>query len=169
MPRKRRRRHSLYVRWAVALCLLAPEVSAGQRDMREFLGLGAPPDAAAVKAGEPLYQANCAACHGQNARGGEGPNLVRSAIVLHDTKGEEIGAVVKNGRPQAGMPAFPFLKPTEVYNIAEYLHQQVENAANRGLYGKCMRASGARRVETQSRARNSLRRIAPDVTRPAET
>ena len=126
----------VYVTVALVVQSAATTAVAGQRDMREFLGLGPPPDAAAAKAGEPLFQANCAACHGQNARGGEGPNLVRSAVVLHDTKGDEIGAVVKNGRPQAGMPAFPGLTPTQVYDIAEYLHQQVDNAANRGLYGK---------------------------------
>ncbi len=119
--------------FAILAFLTLPSL-AGQRDMGQFLGLGTPPDARAVKAGEPLYQQNCAACHGQNARGGEGPNLTRSAIVLHDEKGEEIGQVVKNGRPQAGMPAFPGLKPEEIYQIAEYIHQQVENAANRGLY-----------------------------------
>jgi len=110
------------------------QVRAEQRNMREFLGLGPPPDAAAAKLGEPLYKQNCAACHGENARGGEGPNLVRSPLVLHDEKGEEIGPVVKNGRPQAGMPPFAALKPDEIYQIAEYLHVQVENAANRGVY-----------------------------------
>jgi len=110
------------------------QVHAQQRNMREFLGLGPPPDAAAAKLGEPLYKQNCAACHGENARGGEGPNLVRSPLVLHDEKGEEIGPVVKNGRPQAGMPPFAALKPDEIYQIAEYLHVQVENAANRGVY-----------------------------------
>ncbi len=109
-------------------------LSAQQRDMREFLGLGAPPDKAAAKLGEPLFKQNCAACHGENARGGEGPNLVRSTLVLHDEKGKEIGQVVSNGRPDAGMPAFPGLKPTEMYDIAEYIHLQVENAANRGVY-----------------------------------
>jgi cytochrome c oxidase cbb3-type subunit III len=124
------------VKRAALLLALASSLrlSAQQRNMREFLGLGPPPDPAAVKLGEPLYKENCAACHGQNARGGEGPNLVRSAVVLHDEKGEEIGQVVKNGRPQAGMPAFPQLKREEIYQIAEYLHQQVDNAANRGLY-----------------------------------
>ncbi|HEX4168099.1 MAG TPA: c-type cytochrome [Bryobacteraceae bacterium] len=124
------------MRWAAVLLFFSafPVAAQQQRNIRDFLGLGPPPDQAAVKLGEPLYQQNCAACHGQNARGGEGPNLVRSPVVLHDVKGEEIGQVVKNGRPQAGMPAFPGLKPEEVYQIAEYLHQQVENAANRGLY-----------------------------------
>src|SRR5947199_5806363 len=81
----------------------------GAQSTRDFLGLGPAPDEAAAKKGEPLYQQNCAGCHGANARGAQAPNLVRSVVVLHDDKGEEIGPVIKNGRPQAGMPAFPSL------------------------------------------------------------
>src|SRR5215475_12508478 len=102
---------------------------------REFLGLGAAPDEAAAKKGEPLYKQNCATCHGQNARGAQGPNLVRSVVVLHDEKGEELGPLIKNGRPQGGMPGFPALSPEDLNNIAQYLHLQVELAANRGTYG----------------------------------
>jgi cytochrome c oxidase cbb3-type subunit III len=102
---------------------------------REFLGLGPAPDQAAAKKGEPLYKQNCGTCHGETARGAQGPNLVRSVVVLHDEKGEEIGPVVKNGRPQAGMPAFPNLSPDDVYDIGQYIHLQVELAANRGTYG----------------------------------
>ena len=79
----------------------------GRGNTREFLGLGPAPDQAAAKKGEPLYKQNCSTCHGETARGAQGPNLVRSVLVLHDEKGEEIGPVIKNGRPQAGMPAFP--------------------------------------------------------------
>src|SRR5581483_3538484 len=50
----------------------------GAAGTREFLGLGPAPDAAAAKKGEPLYKQNCATCHGENARGSQGPNLVRS-------------------------------------------------------------------------------------------
>lgn len=107
----------------------------GGRNVREFLGLGPAPDAAAAKKGEPLYKENCGTCHGESARGAQAPSLVRSVVVLHDEKGNEIGPVVKNGRPQAGMPAFGSLTADEVYDIAEYLHLQVELAANRGTYG----------------------------------
>jgi len=106
----------------------------GARGTREFLGLGPAPDEAAAKKGEPLYAQNCATCHGVNARGAQGPNLVRSVVVLHDEKGEEIGPVIKNGRPQAGMPGMPNLSADDIYNIAQYLHLQVELAANRGTY-----------------------------------
>jgi mono/diheme cytochrome c family protein len=107
----------------------------GRGNTREFLGLGPAPDAAAAKKGEPLYKQNCSTCHGDNARGSQGPNLVRSVVVLHDEKGEEIGPVIKNGRPQAGMPGFPSLSQDDLYNIAQFLHLQVELAANRGTYG----------------------------------
>lgn len=100
----------------------------------DFLGLGLVPDAAAAKRGEPLFKQNCAACHGENARGAQGPNLLRSVVVLHDEKGEEIGQVIHDGRPQGGMPPFPNLSEAERYDIAEYLHNEVELAANRGLY-----------------------------------
>src|SRR5437764_707349 len=107
----------------------------GRGSTREFLGLGAAPDEAAAKKGEPVYKQNCATCHGETARGAQAPNLVRSVVVLHDEKGEELGPVIKNGRPQAGMPAFPNLSADDIYNVAQYLHLQVELAANRGTYG----------------------------------
>jgi len=97
--------------------------------------LGPAPDAVAAKKGEPLYQQNCATCHGENARGSQGPNLVRSVVVLHDEKDEEIGPIIKSGRPQAGMPAFPQLSADDIHNISQYLKMQVELAANRGTYG----------------------------------
>ncbi len=108
----------------------------GAEATRQFLGLGPAPDVTAAKLGEPLYKENCATCHGANARGAQGPNLVRSVVVLHDEKGNEIGPVIKQGRPQAGMPAFPGLKDDQIYKISEYLHLQVELAANRGSYGQ---------------------------------
>jgi len=112
----------------------APARGRGADRSHVFLGLGRAPDAAAAKRGEPLYQQNCSACHGKDARGGQAPNLVRSVLVLHDDKGEEIGQVIKNGRPQSGMPPFTNLTEAQRTDISEYLHMQVELAANRGLY-----------------------------------
>ena len=103
---------------------------------REFLGLGPAPDAAAAAKGAPLYKENCATCHGETARGAQGPNLVRSTSVLHDEHDEEIGPIVKNGRPQGGMPAFPSLSADDIHNIAQFLKMQVELTANRGTYGQ---------------------------------
>src|SRR6266566_2783451 len=69
----------------------------GFGNIREFLGLGPAPDAAAAARGEKLYAPNCAFCHGEKARGAAGPNLVRSEVVLHDEKGELIGPAVSKG------------------------------------------------------------------------
>ena len=105
----------------------------GRGSTREFLGLGAAPDPAEAKKGEPLYKNNCASCHGENGRGAQGPNLIRSVVVLHDENDEEIGAVIKNGRA-GGMPPFPQLTPAEIHSISQFLKMQVELAANRGTY-----------------------------------
>jgi cytochrome c553 len=64
------------------------------------------------------------------------PDLVRSVVVLHDEKDEEIGALIRNGRPQAGMPPFPGLSQEDIHNISQYLKMQVELTANRGTYGQ---------------------------------
>ncbi len=114
--------------------LQAPPRAGGTDRSHLFLGLGRVPDSAAAKRGEPVFKQNCSACHGADARGGIGPNLLRSVLVLHDDKNEEVGQVIKNGRVQSGMPAFPNITPAERNDIAEYIQLQIELAANRGLY-----------------------------------
>ena len=106
----------------------------GRGSTREFLGLGSVPDAVAAARGEKLYAPNCAFCHGEKATGAEAPDLVRSALVLHDEKGELIGPLLLSGRPDKGMPAFASLTPAQVADIAQFLHMRVEAAANRSLY-----------------------------------
>jgi mono/diheme cytochrome c family protein len=101
---------------------------------REFLGLGAAPDPAAAERGEKIYAPNCAFCHGAKANGASGPDLVRSPLVLHDEKGELIGPVLKEGRPDKGMPAFSQLTKEQISDVAQFLHMRVELTANRGLY-----------------------------------
>ena len=60
-----------------------------------------------VRAGQPIFAAQCGFCHGRDAMGGEsGPDLTRSALVATDVRGDKIGPVVRNGRVDKGMPAF---------------------------------------------------------------
>jgi cytochrome c oxidase cbb3-type subunit III len=106
----------------------------GGGNTRDFLGLGPPPDAAAASRGEKLYAPNCSFCHGEKARGAEGPNLVRSPLVLHDEKGELIGATITKGFPDKGMPAFSNFTEGQLFDISQFLHMQVELVANRGIY-----------------------------------
>src|SRR5579863_7570011 len=108
---------SLGIMAMLAACLSAQDGGRGGRGgTREFLGLGPQPDAAAAARGEKLYAPNCAFCHGEKARGAEGPNLIRSPLVLHDEKGETIGPVVNKGFPDKGMPAFPALTSEQLYD-----------------------------------------------------
>lgn len=84
--------------------------------------------------GKKTFSANCAFCHGSNAKGGEsGPDLLRSVVVLHDENGEGIAPVVLNGRPDKGMPKFN-LSSAQIAEIAAFLHDRVRAAAMRGTY-----------------------------------
>jgi mono/diheme cytochrome c family protein len=102
--------------------------------MRQFLGLGRAPDANVAADGARLFGPTCGFCHGVNARGGAGPDLLRSSVVLDDSQGEALGPVIRKGFPDKGMPAFSALTDEQVRQIAEFLHQQVYLAANRGTY-----------------------------------
>ena len=101
---------------------------------RAFLGLGPEPDQAAAKRGQPLFEQNCGFCHGQQARGATGPGLITSDEVLDDDHGERLVPFLKKGRPENGMPAFATMSDGQLKDIAEFLHLQVEEVANRGTY-----------------------------------
>ncbi|MGA8669754.1 MAG: c-type cytochrome [Terracidiphilus sp.] len=101
---------------------------------RTFLGLGQEPDKAAAARGTPLFQQNCAFCHGPQARGATGSSLITSDEVLGDDQGEHLVVFLKKGRPEKGMPAFATMSDDQLTDIAEFLHLQVEEVANRGTY-----------------------------------
>ena len=91
-------------------------------------------DAATIERGKKTYTANCAFCHGGNAKGGEsGPDLLRSITVLHDEDGDLISKVVLGGRVDKGMPKFA-LPPDQIADIVAFLHDGVRAAAQRGTY-----------------------------------
>jgi cytochrome c oxidase cbb3-type subunit 3 len=101
---------------------------------RAFLGLGAIPDKVAADRGAPLFVQSCAFCHGQTARGAAGPSLITSDLVLADDRGEHLVPFLKKGSPEKGMPAFATMSDQKLTDIAEFLHLQVEDVANRGTY-----------------------------------
>jgi cytochrome c oxidase cbb3-type subunit 3 len=119
---------------AELLAQTPPGIPRTGQAVREFLGLGPAPDAAAVKRGAPVYAANCSFCHGPQARGAEGPSLIYSELVLKDQHGTLIADFLRGGRPEKGMPAFASLTDEQRKDVAEFLHQQVEDVANRGTF-----------------------------------
>lgn len=101
---------------------------------RAFLGLGPPPNPAEAALGEPIFQRDCAFCHGPRGRGATAPSLITSDMVLDDAHGERLAPFLKRGRPEKGMPAFANVSDDQLRDIAEFLHLQVEEVANRGTY-----------------------------------
>ncbi len=83
---------------------------------------------AQVATGQALFQQRCAFCHGRDAGGGEtGPDLTSSKLVAEDSGGNKIGVVVRNGRPDKGMPAFNLSDP-EIAAVAAFVHDQRKKA-----------------------------------------
>jgi cytochrome c oxidase cbb3-type subunit III len=83
--------------------------------------------AASVERGKKAFAQSCAFCHGADATGARGPDLVRSPLVAHDVKGELIGEIIKNGRPDKGMPPLP-TTPEEIADITAFLHARAREA-----------------------------------------
>jgi|SRR3954449_9077535 len=81
-----------------------------------------PPDQ--IRAGAPLFVAQCGFCHGRDATGGQsGPDLTRSALVAEDVRGDKIGPLVRSGRPEKGMPPFN-LADADLAAIVAFIHDQ---------------------------------------------
>lgn len=95
---------------------------------------GAKEDPAAVERGGKLFATHCGGCHGASAKGGPGaPDLIRSVLVLDDEKGILIAPVLREGRPDQGMPK-PNLTEPQISDIVAWLHVQTYAADHRATY-----------------------------------
>src|ERR1700682_629938 len=83
--------------------------------------------AAAAERGRKQFEQSCGFCHGADATGARGPDLLRSPLVAHDVKGDQIGPVIHEGRPDKGMPAMA-LTEAQVLDIAAFLHARAAEA-----------------------------------------
>jgi mono/diheme cytochrome c family protein len=82
-----------------------------------------------ISEGKRLYQRHCASCHGSNAEGGAGNDLIPAAPDLtgkawkHGSSDGEIFSSIKNGVPP-DLNMIPFgdqLKDTDIWNVVNYL------------------------------------------------
>ena len=97
------------------------------RHRRKHAELKASP---AAEQGKKTFQGSCAFCHGEEATGGRGPDLVRSVLVSHDKHGNLIGQVILKGRPSKGMPPL-HLSEKQITDIAAFLHfRQAQSLAS---------------------------------------
>lgn len=84
----------------------------------------AKPDPAAVARGQKQFVSSCGFCHGNDATGNRAPDLVRSPLVNRDRAGDLIGPVIRAGRPDKGMPGFPF-SDAQIADVAAFLRSRV--------------------------------------------
>jgi|SRR5579859_767503 len=83
-----------------------------------------------VQKGQALFRQDCSFCHGRDAGGGEtGPDLTRSRLVRADIDGDKIGPVVRNGRPDKGMPPFD-RSDDQMASLVAFIHTQQNNMRN---------------------------------------
>jgi cytochrome c oxidase cbb3-type subunit III len=78
-------------------------------------------DPADIAAGEELFAANCASCHGAALEGGIGPNLA-DKVWIHDGTPEGIIHTITEGVGAKGMPAWgPILGPDKISKVAAFV------------------------------------------------
>ena len=88
-----------------------------------------PASAESIGAGQQLYRRYCASCHGSNAEGGAGNDLIPAAPDLtdkewkHGSSDGEIFVVIKNGVPPE-LNMVPFadqIKDPDIWHIVNYV------------------------------------------------
>jgi alcohol dehydrogenase (cytochrome c) len=84
-----------------------------------FLAVTAVAQAQNSDAGRETFVARCAGCHGTDGNGGElGPAITPRVPARTDA---ELAALVQNGLPASGMPAFPAVTATETGELIRFL------------------------------------------------
>jgi mono/diheme cytochrome c family protein len=123
------------VRGSLAAMGQAPAPAGGRGSQASPAALPPPPTATPqsfppeqVRAGQPIFSAQCGFCHGRDAMGGEtGPDLTRAPLVAADVRGDRIGPVVRNGRVDKGMPAFS-LSDADLAATVAFIHDRKDKS-----------------------------------------
>jgi cytochrome c oxidase cbb3-type subunit III len=116
------------VNWLAIAVLVALPVVAQDVNYAALEGAKQPQEF--VERGAVIFSKNCASCHGPAAKGlNAQTDLIGSALVRDDEKGELIGPVLNTGHQGLrGMSA------AQIADVVAWLHVQVFKAANRGTY-----------------------------------
>ncbi|MGD1073549.1 MAG: PQQ-dependent sugar dehydrogenase, partial [Bryobacteraceae bacterium] len=74
--------------------------------------------------GADAYAKHCAVCHGREARGGQGPSLLRAAYG-HGTDDASVTRMIRDGFTDGGMPAFgSVLSDAQMAAVVAFLRQK---------------------------------------------
>jgi mono/diheme cytochrome c family protein len=119
---------ALFILFAVIATGQAPAGSSG----RGGRGPLPPIDSATSDRGKLVYAAQCASCHGADARGTErGVDLARAFSVRLDPRGQELGRFLSAGHKNNSVPPI-HLTDAQIGDIAMYF-RVVVNFANAGV------------------------------------
>lgn len=86
-------------------------------------------NAAAVTAGQRVYEQACQACHGGEARGSERGPVLSTGVFKHGGKDGEIFLNIRNGIASTQMPPFKRLSTEQVWQVVSYLRSLSETPA----------------------------------------
>jgi cytochrome c oxidase cbb3-type subunit 3 len=118
---------------------LPPKQSSGAASPRH--GLSAGPrdrqviDPQAAERGKAIYASDCGSCHGPLARGtADGPDLVRSVVILHDHYGDTLGPYLLEKHPKTTGAPIGSLTESQIKDLSHFVHQQVEDTLRSGPY-----------------------------------
>jgi putative heme-binding domain-containing protein len=101
--------------WCLAALLCVPAAASAQQ---RSLAAATSTD---VAAGQRIFDAQCAWCHGAAGTGGTGPDLHR-ATLRHAATDRELTTIVRNGIPGTEMPSFAIaLTETMAWQTAAYV------------------------------------------------
>ena len=79
--------------------------------------------------GKKVWAAECINCHGTQARGTDnGPNVVRSLVVLRDRYGSELGPFLKKGHKLQSGASGTTLDDTQIRDLANFLRDRVNDS-----------------------------------------
>jgi mono/diheme cytochrome c family protein len=100
-------------------------------------------DPAAADRGKHVYVQECVDCHGPTARGidnngpaaNNGPNLIRSLVVLHDRFGSELGPFLKKGHTLQSKKPASSLTEEQIVDLSHFLKQRVDDSLKRQPMG----------------------------------
>ena len=78
--------------------------------------------------GSSVFTANCATCHGQDLKGGNGSNLIDGGWEFGDERADIIRSIA-DGIPERGMPAFGgVLSDQHIEQVVDYIDQVASGA-----------------------------------------
>ena len=106
----------------VALLLLFSATLGAQADH------GAQYSQAEIAAGYRVYSSQCVQCHGGNGDGISGVDL-RRGVFRRATSDDDLGRVISNGVPGAGMPPFK-LEPAELAGVIAFIRAGFDQTAS---------------------------------------